>query len=222
MSRLLFIFKQTAFLFPLACYSLWGNPPKLNAADDFVLSNDRRLSLYTGKWEVKELHAENWTSVELPHFISGQGEYAWRTHFTPDSSFVADFYRITFQGVKGRYNVYLNNHILGNHHGTVPAGFDVHKEDIFIGKQNELLLHIDSRLDFENSVPLYLRPGGIPVAGAGILGDVILTANEEPFATAKQETPRQPFADFVLEHNPQSSRRLAQAEALELRKSLNE
>jgi hypothetical protein len=197
MSRLFSKYGHTIFLFLLALHSAWGSPLKLNTPDDAAFPNGQRLSLYASKWEVKELHAENWTSVDLPHFIHGQEEYAWRTHFTLDSSLVTDYYRITLQDVKGRYNLYLNGHILGNHHGTVPASFDVHKEDIFIAGQNELLLHIDSRLDFENSVPLYPRPGGIPVAGAGILGDIILTTNKEPFSVAKAETPRQPLVDFI-------------------------
>ncbi len=141
----------------------------------------RKLSL-SGEWEYKVSDDEEWQSVTLPRFFAESGQFTFRRYFTLDSAFIADDYRLFFGGVDGSCSIYLNKKIIGGHgNNTTPFVLNIAKDLLFIGDPNELMVEVDTRLDYHRSVPLVLGYRGLPLRGGALFRDVVLAARRQPF-----------------------------------------
>ena len=143
--------------------------------------NQQAVLSLAGKWQYKEKEDESWSTIDLPSFLARQGQFVFKKTFAPDSAFAAGAYTLSFRGVDGACTVYLNGNLLGSHSSRSPFSFSVAGDQIFIGKQNELVLEIDSRLNFKSTLPLVVRDSGLPPSGGGIFADVTVIAHRPPF-----------------------------------------
>jgi hypothetical protein len=144
-------------------------------------ANYHKTSL-SGEWEYKTSDAEEWQRISLPHSLNQRGQFAVRRVFTIDSSLIADSYQLLFDGIYGACTIYLNKKILGGHgNNAAPFSFDIAREFLAIGEQNELMIEIDNRLDFHHTVPLAVGYRGLPPNNEAVFRDVSLVANRKPF-----------------------------------------
>lgn len=149
-------------------------------------SLSRRHSMFLDEqWEYRLGSTGEWHPIKLPAPLRLQGNFTFRKYFTIDSNMVADSYKLLFQGIEGAKTIFLNKKIIAsNHIGTAPFFCDLANEDIFVNEKNELLIELDSQIDYHQSIPLVVRNRGIPIASDGLFRPVILFSGQRPCITA--------------------------------------
>ena len=146
----------------------------------------RRTALrLDGVWNMHTSGGDDWRPIQLPAAFRLRDQYTLQKKFTLDSSMVSSFYELEFAGVDGSCTIYLNKKIIGSHStGTAPFIIRLKRDDLFFNAENELIVELDSRLDYRRSLPLLVRDRGIPLSGDGLFRPLIMRTGKTPYVSA--------------------------------------
>jgi hypothetical protein len=135
-------------------------------------------------WQYRTGKDGEWQSLSMPVPLRLQGLFTLRKYFQIDSLMAADAYQLRFDGIDGTCTIYLNKKIVGTHQaGTAPFTLPLAKEDLFVDAQNELLIELDTRIDYRRGIPRMVRNRGIPMVADGLFRPVILFSGQRPYVT---------------------------------------
>jgi|GEM_PF-562511 len=135
-------------------------------------------------WQYRSGNDGEWRSLSMPAPLRLQGVFTLRHNFQIDSLMAADTYQLRFDGIDGTCTVYLNKKIVGTHQaGTAPFTLTLAREDVFGDAPNELLLELDTRIDYRRGIPRMVRNRGIPMVADGLFRRVVLYSGQQPYVT---------------------------------------
>jgi hypothetical protein len=144
------------------------------------LHRSTRVSL-DGAWEYRTSQTQEWSSIQVPHLLYSSGAYTFRKYFSIDSSFSADTVRLVFTGIEGVTSVYLNKKLLGIRlRVSTPLAFDIPRSDFYFNERNELVVDVDTRINYRSSLPHMLRSRGLPPVAAGLIRPVYFEFGQRP------------------------------------------
>ena len=144
------------------------------------LNRSTRISL-DGRWEYRTALNQEWMTIQVPHLLHGSGSYTFRRYFSIDSTFTAETFRLVFTSIEGVTSVYLNKKLLGTRlRASTPLSFDVARSDLFFNERNELVVDVDTRINYRSSLPHLLRSRGLPPVSGGVIRPVYLEFGRRP------------------------------------------
>jgi hypothetical protein len=170
--------KWLMLLLWLLIHGVFAGPARVYHVNDFnrpdSLHRSSRVSL-EGAWEYRTSLTQEWSSIQVPHLLYSGGAYTFRKYFSIDSSFSADSFRLIFTGIEGVTSVYLNKKLLGTRlRVSTPLAFDIPRSDFYFNERNELVVDVDTRINYRSSLPHMLRSRGLPPVAAGLVRPVYL------------------------------------------------
>ncbi|MBN1996562.1 hypothetical protein JW935_03350 [candidate division KSB1 bacterium] len=125
-----------------------------------------------GRWSILQDN-DQWTPLTFPSYLDKLGEFKLRCEFQIDSSIAFEKIALRFNAVDGKCFVYLNGKILGGHmHGPIPFFLNIPNESIHKKSVNELIIELDTRTNFRQSIPSRAQVFGLPPIGGGIFQNV--------------------------------------------------
>lgn len=125
--------------------------------------------LLNGAWQYRVSLKDAWHPIQAPHVLRSQGVYTFRRYFDLDSSQHSNAYRLVFESLEGVSAVYLNKKLLGSRLRTSTATvFEIAKQDLFFNEHNELVVDLDTRVNYKTSIPHAVRSRGLPAVIGGL------------------------------------------------------
>lgn len=137
--------------------------------------------LLNGAWQYRINAQDQWHPIQVPHVLRSHGQYSFRRFFTLDPAHHSERYRLLFENLQGVSTVYLNRKLLGTRQRTsTPIGFEIAKEDLFFNERNELVVDLDTRVNYKTTIPHWVRSRGLPTLAGGIVRPVKLVYGQAP------------------------------------------
>ncbi len=125
--------------------------------------------LLNGAWQYRVSLKDSWHPIQAPHVLRSQGVYTFRRYFDLDSIHCSHAYRLVFESLEGSSAVYLNKKLLGSRLRTsTPVVFDIAKQDLFFNEHNELVVDLDTRVNYKTTLPHSVRSRGLPAVVGGL------------------------------------------------------
>jgi len=148
--------------------------------------------LLTGGWHYRVSLRDEWHPIQVPHVLRSQGQYTFRRFFTLDSLPSGGNYRLLFENIEGISTIYLNRKELARRPWTsAPIILDVAKQDLFFNGRNELIVDLDTRVNYKTTLPHSVRSRGLPPIAGGLTRPVKLIYGQAPclVSMSVQENP---------------------------------
>ncbi|NLP09768.1 hypothetical protein GX408_05135 [bacterium] len=137
--------------------------------------------LLNGAWHYRINTRDPWHPIQVPHVLRSRGQYSFRRFFTLAPAQRGERYRLLFENLEGVSAVYLNKKLLGTRqHASTPISFEIAKEDLFFNDRNELVVDLDTRVNYKTTIPHWVRSRGLPTLAGGIVRPVKLIYGRGP------------------------------------------
>jgi len=137
--------------------------------------------LLNGAWHYRISTRDQWHPIQVPHVLRSRGQYSFRRFFTLEPAQQSERYRLLFENLEGVSAVYLNKKLLGTRQrASTPICFEIAKEDLFFNQRNELVVDLDTRVNYKTTIPHWLRSRGLPTLAGGIVRPVKLVYGRVP------------------------------------------
>ena len=139
-------------------------------------SSTRKQLNLNGEWMALFDEDEAWQRVIVPGATRYKGSILFKRNFIPDSSFGNSQFRLVALGIHYNCQILINKKFIGSHNGgSTSFSLDIEPGIILIGKENEILVQVDTRLDARRTLPVKFQPLGDKNYG-GIIRDIFLLA----------------------------------------------
>jgi len=168
----IFLFSLSVFCFSAVRADDAVHWERLLRPDSLVRSGEVLLN---GAWHYRIHVRDQWHPIQVPHVLRTRGQYSFRRFFTLEPAHRNERFRLLFENIEGVSAVYLNKKLLGTRQRTsTPISFELAKEDLFFNERNELVVDLDTRINYKTTIPHWVRSRGLPSLAGGIVRPVKL------------------------------------------------
>jgi hypothetical protein len=133
----------------------------------------RRVVSLNGIWQARDASDSAWLNVAVPGAYVDRREVEFRRSVFFDSSFSGQAVQLMAYGIAGQCRIFINGEFLASHaSGHTSFAMDLTNK-IAIGRDNDIRIVVNNKLDARHSLPLLHSPG-LPLQYGGIYRDIFL------------------------------------------------